>query len=108
MIDFPRPSPTAPSALRRRKSDRASPPSASPPALRKLRRETPSQNGSGHPLTNVSMAENKITHQKSRTRKTLRKSACGLGRNSTHISHEVARGFQERAEGLESGGCGNG
>src|SRR5881396_1035159 len=56
MTDFPRLSgATAPSALSRRKSDSANPPSASPPALRKPRREIPSQKRSRSPLKNVNM-----------------------------------------------------
>ena len=46
MTDFPRPpGVTAPTALRRKKSESAKPPSASPPALKKLRRETPAARG---------------------------------------------------------------
>src|SRR5438132_9529290 len=56
MTDLPLPAEfTAPCALRRNKSDNARPPSASPPALRKLRRDIPSQNRSPPPLKNVNM-----------------------------------------------------
>src|SRR3989475_13046277 len=61
ITDFPRPSgATAPAALRRKKSESVNPPSASPPALRKLRREIPSQKRSEHPLRNVSTADNAL------------------------------------------------
>src|SRR5438094_6829629 len=56
MTDFPRPSDaTAPSALRRKRSDNANPPRAKPPVRRKLRRDMPSQKGSAPPLKNVSI-----------------------------------------------------
>src|ERR1043166_2707092 len=69
MTDFPLPSAaTSPSALRRRKSDSANPPRASPPDLRKLRREMPSQNGSERPLKKVSLAEFKLMLQRNRNK----------------------------------------
>src|SRR5262245_28051066 len=63
MIDLARPSGvTAPAAFRRKKSDSANPPSASPPTLRKLRRDTPSQNRSEQSLKNVNMGNRSRTH----------------------------------------------
>src|ERR1051326_2848563 len=57
MTDFPRLSGnTEPSARRRSRSESANPPRAKPPALRKPRRETPSQKRSWSPLKNVSIA----------------------------------------------------